>query len=245
MTKDGRPSRINDIRYFHGDVHSYLEGHHEEVAFGRRLAWFLNGEGLSLGTYPALYIFFTQSIEPGATKVTDYGGDWWQRYTHFGVTADFPNTPESGKQIKRGTIAALTAVRPENKQTIENAAKIVQVHKDKLRFLLKTRSTKRFRTEISFNIAAGREPSSLFVSLTDLSSGDFLEAAPIPLRFYFDAFDLTGSIKITASTATLAPNHSVGAKLASLHHGGPLVRAISEFSLSERPVMSQLISRRG
>jgi hypothetical protein len=245
MTKDGRPSRINDIRYFHRNLHSYLEGHNEEVAFGRRLAWFLNGERFSLGAYSSLYIFFTTSIEPGAIQVTDYGGDWWQRYTHVGVTSEFPNDPESGKQIRRGTIAALNAIRPEQGETIENAAKIVDLYRTNLRFLLKTRSTKRFKTEISFNIAAWPEPSSLFVSLTDLSSGGFLEGSPIPLRAYFEAFDLAGSIKVTDSMATLTPNQSVAAQLASLHHGGPLKKAISEFCPRERPMMSQLVARRG
>jgi hypothetical protein len=245
MTKDGRPSRINNIRYFNGNLHSYLEGHTEEVAFGRRLAWFLNGEGFSLGAYPELYIFFTTSIEPGAIKVTDYGGDWWQRYTHVGVTPDFPDDPESGKQIKYGTSAALTAIRPEKAELILDAAKIVDLYGADLRFLLKTRSTKRFKTEISFNIAAWPEPSSLFVSLTDLSNGEFLEATPIPLRAYFEAFDLAGSIKVTLNTATLIPNQSVAAQLASLHHGGPLEKAISEFRPSERPMMSQLVARRG
>jgi len=245
MTKDGRPSRINDIRYFHGGLHSYLEGYNEEVAFGRRLAWFLNGEGFSVGAYPALYIFFTPSIEPGAIQVTDYGGDWWQRYTHVGVTSDFPNSAEAKNQIKQGTIAALTTIRPDKTDEIRNAAKIVDLYGKELRFLLKERFTKRFKTEISFSIAAWPEPSYLFVSLTDLSTGDFLETTPIPLRFYFEGFDLAGSIKVTDSTATLAPNQSVAAKLASLHHGGPLTKAISDFSPSERPMMSRLVSRRG
>lgn len=245
MTKDGRPSRINDIRYFHGSLHTYLEGHSEEIAFGRRLAWFLNGEGFSVGAYPALYIFFTQSIEPGAIQVTDYGGDWWQRYTHVGVTADFPNNPDAINQIKQGTVAALATIRPEQAEVIENAAEIVDLYRDRLRFLLKRHSTKRFETEISFNIAAWPEPSSLFVSLTDLSSGDFLETTPIPLRFYGEAFDLAGSIKVTNSAATLAPNQSVGAKMASMHHCGPLIKAMSDFDPSERPMISRLVSRRG
>ena len=37
MTKDGRPSRINDIGYFFGNVHTYLQGHEDAIAFGRRL----------------------------------------------------------------------------------------------------------------------------------------------------------------------------------------------------------------
>jgi hypothetical protein len=50
MTKDGRPSLLNDIRHFYGinrRESRYLEGHEDAVAFGRCLAWFLNGERVS------------------------------------------------------------------------------------------------------------------------------------------------------------------------------------------------------
>jgi hypothetical protein len=85
MTKDGRPSRINDIRLFAGDRASYLERQDEAVAYGRRVAWFLNGEGFSLGSFPALYVLFTPSLEIGSVQVTDDHGDWWHRYVHVGV----------------------------------------------------------------------------------------------------------------------------------------------------------------
>jgi hypothetical protein len=243
MTKDGRPSRINDIRYFHGNIHKYLEGIEDAVAFGRRLAWFLNGENFSLGAYPSLYIFFTPTLEPGAVHITDYGGDWWQRYTHVGVSHDFPNL-EGSERVITGTIAALKAIRPDLETTIAGAEQTVRTHGDRLRFLLKSRQTKHFKIDISFNIAVWPQPSSLFVSLTDLSSGAFLEAPPIPIRFYGDAFHLAGGIRITGAAATVLPNRSVAAKVtASLHD--PVVREITEFLPRTPPVLSKLVKRRG
>jgi hypothetical protein len=245
MTKDGRPSRINDIRYFHGGIDKYLEGHNDAVAFGRRLAWLLNGEGCSLGSYPSLYILLTPSLEPGAIKVTDYGRDWWQRYTHVGVPQNFPNTGDASDLVTCGTVAALKAIRPDLTTIVESAEQTVRMHGDDLRFLLKTRQTKRFTIDISFNIAVWPQPSFLFVSLTDGSSGAFLEAPPIPMLFYTQAFDLAGAIKISDVAAAILPNQSVGARLTSSMYGGPLVKAITEFHPRTKPPLSKLVKRRG
>src|ERR1700734_3722569 len=90
MTKDGRPSRINDIRYFYGDKHTYLKGHEDVVAFGRRIAWYLNGEEYSLGLHTASYICLTPSLPTNAIEVTNEGGDWWQRNTYVGIPKELP-----------------------------------------------------------------------------------------------------------------------------------------------------------
>lgn len=222
MTKDGRPSRINDIRYFHGDIHSYLEGQHDAVAFGRRLAWFLNGEGFSPGAYPSLYIFLTPSLEPGAVQVTDYGGDWWQRYTHAGVPPDFPNMPGASQVVMHATVCALKAIRPDLAAMIEHAEQTVRTHGDDLRFLLKSRRTKRFIVDISCNIPVWPQPSYLFTSLTDLSSGAFLEAPPLPIGFYGGAVEYNGPIKIA-----------------------DIEKALSEFAPRTRSVFSKVVNRRG
>src|SRR5262245_46674294 len=119
MTKDGRPSRITDIRYFHGDRHAYLKGHEDAVAFGRRIAWFLNGEGFSLGAYPQLYLLLTPTLDVGAIEVTDCGGEWWQRYTHVGVPCDFSSRADTAELVRQGTVAALKAIRPDLISLIE------------------------------------------------------------------------------------------------------------------------------
>ena len=243
--KDGRPSRINDIRYFHGHIHKYLEGHEDAVAYGRRLAWFLNGEGFSLGAYHSLYILLTPSLEPGEIEITDYGGDWWQRYTYVGVPPDFPNTVDASDIVMRATVAALKAIRPDLATKIEDAEKTVRMHGDDLRFLLKTRQTKRYTVDISFNIAVWPNPSLLFVSLTNRSSGVFLEAPPTPMRFYADAFRLAGAIKIADGSAAVLPHESFSATLTSALHGCPVVKAICEFTPRVRPVLSKLVGRRG
>jgi hypothetical protein len=158
MTKDGRPSLLSDIRHFYGidgRGSRYLDGLDDAVAFGRRLAWFLNGERVSLGAYSALYLLFTSSVEPGAIRVTDEGGEWWQRYTYVGVPREFPQLSEASRLVISGTIDALKTIRSDLGETIEAAATVVASEREKLRFLLKSREIKRFIVEISAAYLSG------------------------------------------------------------------------------------------
>lgn len=217
------------------------------MAFGRRLAWFLNGEGFSLGAYPALYLLFTPSLEPGTIQVTDYGGDWWQRYTHVGVPPDFPNVDDAQECVMSGTVAALLAIRPDQSDLIRNADQLVRQRGEELRFLLKRKETKRQIVEVSFSIGVWPSyPSQLFVSRTDTLTGTYSEAEPISLRFYDEAFDLAGGIKVTDAGTKVEPNASIGARIISAGHGGPLAIDSAAFAVRRyRPAMSQMVRRRG
>jgi len=196
MTKDGRPSLINDIRLFAGDHTSYLEGQQEAVAYARRIAWFLNSEGFSLGAFPALYVSFTPSLPPGMVRVTGNHAEWWHRYVHIGVTADFPNGPNTLEVVRRGVAAALLAMRPDQVDLIDRADAIVRDQGNRLRFLLKRRETGKLIIEISFNIEPWPNPSWLYVSHTDKATATYREADPIALGWYLEGFDLVGSIRL-------------------------------------------------
>ena len=246
MTKDGRPSRINDIRLFVGERpgHRYVEGQEEAVAFGRRIAYFLNGEGFSLGAYPALYVLFTRSLEPGEVRVTDFGGDWWQRYTDVGVAQGFLNDRDAYQTIANGIVAALKAVRPDLESMINEAAETVRTYGDEFRFLVRSRETKHFVVEVSFVLSVSPKPSLLYVSLTDRSTGAFLEAPPIEMPIYFEAFGLASSIRVNTNRVELSPGKSIFAALSSLRHGGPIGADLTEFVPCKRPRFSKLVKPR-
>lgn len=245
MTKDGRPSLITDIRLFHGEAHTYLEGHKEAVAFGRRMAWCLNGEGLSLGAYSALYLYFTPSIPPGTFQVTDTGAEWWQRYTHVGVSPAFPDVAEADELLLSGIVGALLAIRPDQSELIRKAERLVRTHGAEMRFLLKRHETKRSAIEIAVSIAAWRQPSQLYVSCTDKVSGAYSEASPIALNFYDDGFHLAGSISSTETAIIIKPKQSFSGQLASAQYGGPLSIEIGSLVHGQRPVMSKIVRRQG
>jgi len=245
MTKDGRPSLINDIRLFCGSRHSYLEKHEEAHAYGRRIAWFLNGEGFSLGAYQSLYLFFDPSLEPGTVQVTDRGGDWWQRYTDVGVSPKFPNVPDAEECVIRGTFKALMAIRPDQTDVVRKADAIVREHGENLRFLLKRHESRKCTVDISFNIGAKPNPSYLFVTSIDKASGAYAEAEPVPLRFYAEAFDLAGTVKVNDFIA-VEPNKSFRAQLITSRYKTPLtINPATFIDRTARPAMSQLVRRRG
>jgi hypothetical protein len=245
MTKDGRPSRINDIRYFFGDRFNYLDGHRDAVAYGRRVAWFLNGEAFSLGSHPALYILFMPTLGLGEVCVTDDGAEWWHRYTHVGVSPQFPNGDDTTKIVAQGTVAALKTIRPDLAATVDRADDIVRANGEELFFPLKVHRTQKYVLTISFNIAVWPRPSQLLATLTIESEGSYLEAEPHPIQIFTDAFDLCGQVRLLQKHARVLPNESVSATLASLRHGGPLTFTIDDFKPAPTRVYSKLVKRRG
>jgi hypothetical protein len=204
----------------------------------------LNGEGVSLGAYTSLYLLFTPSLRPGEIRVTDDGGEWWQRYTYVGVAPDFLDRPDASDIAIRETVSAIKAIRSDLVDVIDEADRIVSVHSHDIRFLIKTRETARFTVEVSFTVPVWPELSFLFLSLTEKESGEYREAPPMALDFYQSAFGLAGTIKVTRLDATLSPKGSLSAQLTSSWHG-PFRQSLVEFVPRERPVMSKLIKPRG
>ncbi len=219
--KDGRPSRLFDIRYFSTDRHSYLKGKANVTAYGRRMAWFLNAEELSLGAYHSLYLCFTPSIEPGAVVVTDEGAEWWHRYTYVGVSDEFPDCSDAADIAMRGTVAALQAIRPDAREIIDRADEAVRQHGEELRFLIRSQSYKQFILKVATTIATDPNPSLLYVSLTDRESGAFVELAPVPV-IYFSAFADAASIGIRDIEVGVSTNGELSAQWSEkLLHGWP------------------------
>jgi hypothetical protein len=196
MTKDGRPSLINNIRLFAGDGSRYLEGQEEAVAYGRRIAWLLNSEGFSLGAFPELYVLFTPLLEPGLVRVTDEGGEWWHRYVHVGVTQDFPNGPDALDVIKSGIAGALIALRPDQEEAVRCAGELVSEQGRNLRYLLRRRDMAKLIAEVSFNIEPWPNPSHLFIAHIDKATDVYREADPIALGDYMEGFDLVSGIRL-------------------------------------------------
>jgi hypothetical protein len=246
MTKNGRPSLLNDIRHFVGEArYRYLDGHREAEAFGRRIAWFLNGEGFSAGAHTAIYLHFTPDIVSGSVRVTGEGGLWWHRFTHVGVPPGFPDVPDAEEIIKRGTVEALVAARPDQADLIRHAEQVVRANGVELRFLLKRLSTKKRTIDVSFSIGTWPARSRLHLSILDHGSDAYLEAPPVVLSWHDDAFDLVGAVRTTESYIRVEPKKSFTASLTSRSYGGPLSLDLDSFVPRPRPVVSKLVKRTG
>lgn len=179
MTKDGRPSRLSDIRLFAGVTHQYLDGFSDVVAFAQRLAWFLNSENFSIGAHTHMYVFFSRSTPIGKTSVSIEGGDWWFKYTHVGAPRELTRTPETVRLLEEGVVAALKANRPDQAGLIDEAVAQVRTHGGGLRFLLKVKELRVFRFEAAVTIGDWKvEPTRLHVLRTDKQTGALADGPP-------------------------------------------------------------------
>lgn len=196
--KNGKPSLIFDIRYFSGDKNSYLHDH-LLTAYGRRLAWHLNSQGVSLGAYHSLYVHFTSATPTGNVEIAPYkGGDelWWLRYVHVGVARDFPNIDNAHKIAERMTVTALCFLLPTADAMIEQADSIVRQLAGDLRFLIREMAYKRYTLKIATTIAVHAEPSHLYVTVVENATGAHAETPGLPIGFYTNAFDEARSISL-------------------------------------------------
>jgi hypothetical protein len=196
--KNGKPSLIFDIRYFLGRRHSYLHDH-SVTAYGRRLAWYLNSQGISLGAYHSLYVHFTTATPHGEIEIEPYkGGDelWWLRNAHVGVGQNFPNVDNPNEIAMRGTVAALRTLLPNDDAIIEQANIIVRQHAGDLRFLVGEVAYRRYSLKIATTISVDPEPSHLYVTLVENATGAHGETPGLPIGFYTNAFDEARSISL-------------------------------------------------
>jgi hypothetical protein len=143
------------------------------------MTWWLNGEDYSCGTWAALYLILTPSLEAGKIKITNEGTDWWNRYVLAGVPAGFPFAANSSDIAKRAVVEALRTVRPDLYALVNNTEKTVRTHDEDLRFLMQARRTKRSIIELYFSLPVPPATSLLFTGFTDAKTGVFLEAPPL------------------------------------------------------------------
>lgn len=196
--KNGKPSLVFDIRYFSGHWHRYLSDD-SITAYGRRLAWYLNSEGISLGAYHSLYVKFTSALPTGEIEIEQYkGGDesWWFRNAYVGVCPDFPNIDNADEIAMRGTIATLQILLPDAPMILEKADIVVRRHSGNLRFLVGQRVYSRYILKIATTIGTHPEPSHLYVTVVENATGARCESPGLPIGFYANAFDEARSISL-------------------------------------------------
>jgi len=245
MTRDGRPSRIKDIRLFHRADQGW-DGAHEATAFARRLAWWLNGEGFGIGHDPALYVTFDSGLAPGvvvADPPTFTPDDWWFREASVGVPDDFPGDDAVGT-AEFGVVACLKALKPDDTELIDRAAQIVRVAGSECRFLLKATETSRDVVEVSTTVGTWPQPSLLYVGLTEKSTGSYRQAPPAELAFYDDGVLLASKVRIARRKVDLLPRTSVPARIVAASHARELSWHVDDFVDAERPLMSSVLKFR-
>jgi len=252
MTKDGRPSPLHDTRLFVGNGEAYSgKGishfeNYDALAFALRLTWWLNGEGFSIGHTPALYIYYSTDLPAGTIKAEApryTPDDWWFRQVKVGVPKGFPGE-NALQDAADGLIAVLKALKPEDAAMIDRAAEIVTANGADCRFLLKVKDTAKQVIEISTTIGVFRQPSLLFVAMTDKATGTYREAPPASIQSYDDGVYLAGKVKIARSGIEIAPRASYMARLVVERNPDAATWSMDEFVRAERPVISGLLKFR-
>ncbi len=194
--KNGRPSLLFDVRYFLNTKSNYWRDDWI-TAYGRRIAWYLNGEGLSLGSFHSLYLCFSTTLEPDSISTTEQGSDWWQRYVYVGVPKSFPDAAGSREVAMRGTVAALKALCPDAKDLIDAADQAVRAYGGDLRFLVRAKPYKDYVLQAATTISVHPNPTTLYFSVLSRTSGETVELPPIEGGMYFQAFSETSGIRLS------------------------------------------------
>lgn len=232
--RNGKASLIFDIRYFSGRASSYLRDD-SVTAYGRRLAWYLNSQTISLGAYHSLYIHFDTAMPSGEIAIDPYtaGGElWWLRNAHVGVAQSFPNVEHVGAIAAQGSILVLQTMLPHANAIIQQADIFVRQHASDLRFLLRETAYSRYTLKIAVTISAHPEPSYLYVTLVENATGMQAETSGLPIGPYCNGFDEASSVCLR----DLEIGHSA--------HGGLLVdwceRIRTRWAATKPNVPSQL-----
>lgn len=245
MTKDGRPSRIRDIRLFSGSRNDYLEGGEEAWAFARRLAWWLNGEDVSVGSNHTVYVYLSTqhpegSVEPG--PLARDAESWQMRYVTVGVDPA-SLTADTDRVAIDAVTRSLASLIPEQATLLAQAAETVDAAGADCRFLLRRKESAKEVLEVTSTIATWPAHSTLFVSLTDTATGSYRESPPLPVKVYDDAVYLAGRIRRTRERISLDPRGSYPAQIIASQIG-KVGWEDRQFEEAERPLVSGLLNLR-
>lgn len=245
MTKASQPSPVQGIRYFEGSGYGYVNGCHEAIAFGRRVALLLRSRGYSFGPWHHLYI---RAVERAATDcgfVATEGVEWWHRFVEFTVPPGFAAMGEGERSriLIAGTCSVLRSLFPKNDMVLVELLAEAEKGAERLRFLVKRKILGGRSFEASFNVAAWPEHSDLRVVVKDEAAGVDLVSPPIKLKIYSDAFSLASDIRQQGDAVSLVPRKSFTAQLVAAQYEGALTLPLAAFRpVDHLPPISQLIS---
>jgi hypothetical protein len=67
----------------------------------------------------------------------------------------------------------------------------------------------------------------------------------VALRFYDEAFQRVGAVKVSKAAVTVKPRRSYSAKLTSAEHGGPLSFELRTLTPPRKPATSKAVKQEG
>lgn len=194
--KNGGPSLLFDVRYFERDTSRALKSS-EVVAYGRRIAWYLNGEGVSLGAFHTLHVIFVSDAPDGAVEVASGTQEWWFQSVKVGVPSSGGCTEILLEAVRKGTVAVLKALAPDAAELIDDADALVFEHGPSLRILVRTKIYKAVTLDVATTIPTYVADAKLIASVRDNTSDRRVELPSLPHGIYLQAFSEATAIRLS------------------------------------------------
>ena len=245
MTTSGAPSLLSGIRYFSSET-KYLDlpCSAELNAFGKRLAFWLNSAGLSVGSFHHVYIVCLPG-ESGVRVAESWGGEcWWFRHVYVGVPADFPTIADAFELGVAATRAALENLVPQATAKIEMAIDRAVRPAAQSRFTLLEKRSARRTYRASLSVFPHPASSRLYLSVDPDGNKPVREVFLAELAFPDDAFDLAGKIDAKDECITLSPKSSLRARSVAERQGAPFSTCLKAFAAQEEDVVTSGLIRK-
>ena len=101
------------------------------------------------------------------------------------------------------------------------------------RVLRAAKETKAYRFEVWFDVPDLGGKAYLYVVAQDRSSGQIIEAPPVPLADFEDVFPLVSTVTFSNGALNIHPRKSLQASLSVSKYDSPIRIPLSKFSASE------------
>lgn len=237
--KDGRPSRLSDIRYFGLSKSRELLELMLRV-YGRRLAWWLNGEELSIGASPVLDLHFESAAQGREQDGLIAGPLWWsKRYNLAGYDLS-PDDHGAMMQVRQRTVRALQRILPDATELIVEADRIVAEEGEYIRFLVRSKRFAGYTLEVATTIADISQDDVLVASLRDQTGGERRELPPFATGMYAEAPIEAQGVRMSDIEVTRLPDGSFTVEWKAVS-GLPLPTVAGRNIDRDRPVYSKLV----
>lgn len=193
--KNGKPSHLFEIRYNVGPEPGYPVPP-GAIAYGNRMAWLLNSEDISFGTFECLHMRFSKDLSDGAISITSEGTEWWFRYVDVGVGNLTASPSDPLGKMQDTTLAALLAFGDKHRDQILAADRIVRKHAGRIRFVVRSRDYKKYVLKVATTIPDDPRDTELFVSVISKETQKQAETRPLIHGIHSEAFRDASAISL-------------------------------------------------
>ncbi|HEY5593520.1 MAG TPA: hypothetical protein VIK55_21200 [Paludibacter sp.] len=230
---------IKDIRYYEkkridykgqfdgilGNVYCATD---DTMYIGQRIARKLNEFGFESGEYDHLYIVFSADLDDNEICESDVHHDTRIRTFIYGLNPSAFNLLTNDEKIRKVRDITFKVLRWSCKadefktQTINNVATLIEIFDRSLIIKYKSKETRLFRIDLSFQIRPLDEKSKLIVEYTN-KQDDIMYSDVIDLHYYEDLYVLIDRITLKDGFIHFQPKKNYLAEMTSKQYIIPLI----------------------